>query len=61
MTVEWPDWLGFGLFLTFALGSLGIGGVAASGHHIAYWLAYLIAAVLVFGGCAIADCDWAEE
>jgi hypothetical protein len=46
--------------ITFVLGTLGITGVALSGHHIAYWLAYVIAAVLVYGGFLVLDGEWID-
>ena len=47
-----------GALITFVLGTLLIGGVAMAGHHIAYWLAYLLAAVFTFGGFVLFDSDW---
>lgn len=49
-----------GGIMTFVIGSLIIGGVAAAGHHIAYWLAYVIAGVLVYGGFVLFDGDWID-
>lgn len=43
---------------TFILGLVIIGSVAAFGHHIVYAVAFLIAAVVVFGGWLILDEDW---
>lgn len=57
MTTE-EFWISFGAMVTIAL--LLIGGVAAFGHHIAYWLAFLISAVFVYGGFLIFDGDWID-
>lgn len=46
------------LFVSAIVALLIIGGVAAFGHHIAYWAAGLIAVVFVFGGWLIISGDW---
>jgi hypothetical protein len=46
------------LLAFLALTGLIIGGVAAFGHHIAYWLASLIAFGVVFLGTLVWDGDW---
>jgi hypothetical protein len=43
-----------------ALAALIKAGVALAGHSIAWWLAALIAAVLVYGGFLIIDGDWID-
>lgn len=46
--------------LTVVLGFGIIGGVALFGHHIAYWAAFLIAALFVWGGWIVLDGDWVD-
>jgi hypothetical protein len=48
----------FKLAGAFVLSLLIYGGVEVAGHHIEYWLAGLIALVVVFGGFLIIDGDW---
>lgn len=49
------------LVLSAVLMGLIMGGFALFGHHIVWWLAGLIALVVVFGGWLIISGDWDRD